>query len=156
LVLAYSGGAAGREFEPCSSHVSHRSFPPIFSGQPHTWIRHNGQGDVPVTCEVWMISDTFQPRAASSYIGVGLACALRGVCESVCGGVSWDVSSDNCRNNNKKREDPTVTPESQAKSWPLTREKPAAKIWTPAQPRIGRAQPGIQGGPSGPRRGTSA
>ena len=33
---APSGGAAGRGFELCSTHVSHRGFSPIFAGPGHS------------------------------------------------------------------------------------------------------------------------
>ena len=61
-------------FEPRARLVSHRGFLQFLPLQvlqllPHAWMCHNGQGDVPVTFEVWLASDTSQPRAVSSYRG---------------------------------------------------------------------------------------
>ena len=48
---------------------------PVDGPQPHPWMGHNGQSDVPVTFEVWLTSDTSH-HVQSLHIEVGLACAL--------------------------------------------------------------------------------
>ena len=57
---------------------------------------HNGQCDVPVTCEARMTSDISQPRAASSCRCRSSVHTRVGGCVSLyaCGGVSWCVRSD--------------------------------------------------------------